>query len=299
MFSCPAYDVAVGPVGSEAARVCDTQHGWVYDYVEQLQPDMVLMSTLAGSVVKLASGTNDASALTEYGDAAAATLTRLAPSVGELVVISPPPANEKPVTECKTPTNAPAACVYEASSLYRSVLDAERTAVAAVPDKARYIDVSPWLCNGGLLPAVHRHDAGVVGRHPPHRPGVGEPRPALRRGAVRRGAGGDGRGGGLSGRSAYSDASGFGDDVVDAADELADVIRLDRDERGDTQLVAAELAVRLGVDDAVGAQRLRDRGRVDAVVEVDRRDDGGAVRGIGDERRGERGCLGPVVQGPG
>ncbi|HWI30267.1 MAG TPA: acyltransferase family protein [Microbacterium sp.] len=152
MFSCPAYDIAVGPVGSEAAKVCDLQHGWVYDYVAQLRPDMVLMSTLAGSVVKLASGTNDATAVTEYQDAAAATLATLSPSVGEIVVISPPPANEKPVTECKTPTNGPAACVYKASALYRSVLDAERAAVATLPEQARYIDVSPWLCNAGSCP---------------------------------------------------------------------------------------------------------------------------------------------------
>ena len=41
-----------------------------------------------------------------------------------------------------------------------------------------------------------------------------------------------------------------------ARDELAHVVGLDRDEGRDAQLVAAELAVGLGVDDAVGAQRL-------------------------------------------
>ncbi|MFX6201692.1 hypothetical protein ABTF50_20040, partial [Acinetobacter baumannii] len=75
------------------------------------------------------------------------------------------------------------------------------------------------------------------------------------------------------------------DRVVDRADEASDVFRLDRDERRDAQLVAAELAIRLGVDDAVRAQTLRDRRSIDRVVEVDRDDDGGAVGGIGDERR--------------
>ena len=37
--------------------------------------------------------------------------------------------------------------------------------------------------------------------------------------------------------------------------ERLDVVRVDRREHGDAQLVAAELAVGLGVDDAVGAQR--------------------------------------------
>ena len=56
----------------------------------------------------------------------------------------------------------------------------------------------------------------------------------------------------------------------------------------DAQLVAPELAVGLGVDDAVGAQRRGDRGGVDLVVEVDRADDERALGRVGDERRRER-----------
>ena len=59
-------------------------------------------------------------------------------------------------------------------------------------------------------------------------------------------------------------------------------------EHRDAQLVAAELAVRLGVDDAVGAQHLGDRGGVDAVGEVDRADDLRALRRVRHERRGVR-----------
>ena len=47
----------------------------------------------------------------------------------------------------------------------------------------------------------------------------------------------------------------------------------------DPQLVAPELAVGLDVDDPVGAQRRRDRGGVDALVEVDRADDQRALGG--------------------
>src|SRR6478609_7395958 len=67
-------------------------------------------------------------------------------------------------------------------------------------------------------------------------------------------------------------------DVVDARRERSDVVGFDRREHADAQLVAAELAVAVGVDDAVGPQR-RAHGRgVDAAVvgagEVDRADDG-------------------------
>ena len=59
---------------------------------------------------------------------------------------------------------------------------------------------------------------------------------------------------------------------------------LDRREHPDPQLVAAELAVGLDVDDAVGAQGRGERGGVDRVVEVDRADDQRALRRVGDER---------------
>ena len=54
-----------------------------------------------------------------------------------------------------------------------------------------------------------------------------------------------------------------------------DVVGLDGREHADAQLVAAELAVAVGVDDAVGPQTARDLRGVDPVVEVDRADDGG------------------------
>ena len=63
-----------------------------------------------------------------------------------------------------------------------------------------------------------------------------------------------------------------------AAVSVCDVARVDRGVHRDPQLVAAELAVGLGVDDAVGAQRLGDRGGVDRLVEVDGADHQRAVR---------------------
>ena len=70
-------------------------------------------------------------------------------------------------------------------------------------------------------------------------------------------------------------------------------------EHGDAQLVATELAVRLGVDDAVAPQHPGDRERVDGVVEVDGGDDAAAHRGLLDERARERARLGPAVEGLG
>ena len=59
------------------------------------------------------------------------------------------------------------------------------------------------------------------------------------------------------------------DDPLDAAGQGGDVVRLDGGEHADAQLVAAQLAVRLDIDDVVGAQRLRDLGGIHLFVEVD------------------------------
>ena len=72
--------------------------------------------------------------------------------------------------------------------------------------------------------------------------------------------------------------------------------RLDGREHADADLVASELAIAVGVDDAVGAQGGGELGGVDAGVEVDRGDDGRALGGVGDEGRRPCGRLGPAVE---
>ena len=87
----------------------------------------------------------------------------------------------------------------------------------------------------------------------------------------------------------------FGE-VVDGVGEGGDVVGLDGREHRDAQLVAAELAVGLGVDDAVGAQRGGDGGGVDVVDEVDGAAHVAALRRLGHERLGERARLRPAVE---
>src|SRR5690606_36974435 len=58
------------------------------------------------------------------------------------------------------------------------------------------------------------------------------------------------------------------DHGIDARGEGLDVGRLDRGEHPDAELVAAELAVAVGVEDAVGAERVADGVGRDRRVEV-------------------------------
>nr|WP_244288007.1 acyltransferase family protein [Cryobacterium flavum] len=129
MFSCPAVNISVAPKNASdaSAATCDDHHSWVYNEVARLSPDLVIMSSLAGSIVRLASGNEGVAALTEWQTATADTITAVQGSTDHVAVLSPPPAST-PFAECKTLTSAPADCTYSPSSLYQKVVATEQGA---------------------------------------------------------------------------------------------------------------------------------------------------------------------------
>ena len=86
------------------------------------------------------------------------------------------------------------------------------------------------------------------------------------------------------------------DHVLDAADELAHVVGFHRREARHAQLVAAELAVGVGVEDVIGPQRPVHRDCIDRVVEVDRAHDVRSLGRVGDERGRPVSGVGPAVE---
>ncbi|MDJ0347962.1 acyltransferase family protein [Cryobacterium sp. PH29-G1] len=154
MFSCPAVNISVAPKNASdaSAAKCDAHHAWVYDEVARLHPDLVVMSSLAGSIVRLASGNEGAAALAEWQTATADTITALRGSTERVAVLSPPPASTA-LAECKTLTSAPADCIYSPSSLYQKVVASEQDAVGQLGDFAQYVNVVPWLCVDDSCPA--------------------------------------------------------------------------------------------------------------------------------------------------
>src|SRR3954451_681322 len=92
-------------------------------------------------------------------------------------------------------------------------------------------------------------------------------------------------------RSRGSDAL---DHVVDAGGQRRDVVGVDGREHADPQLVAAQLAVGLGVDDAVRAEDLGDGGGVERLGEVDGADAHRTLLRVGHERGGVLRLLRPA-----
>jgi len=86
------------------------------------------------------------------------------------------------------------------------------------------------------------------------------------------------------------------DDVVHASQQRRDVLGVDRGEHGDSKLIAPELAVRVGIDHAVGAKDFRDERRVNIVAKIDGADYLAAMGRIAHEGRGEVRRLGPVYK---
>ena len=154
MFSCPAVNISVAPKNASdaSAATCDDHHAWVFDEVARLSPDLVIMSSLAGSIVRLASGNEGAAALSEWQAATADTITSLQGSTDHVAVLSPPPAST-PFAECKTLTSAPADCAYSPSNLYQKVVASEQDAIAQFGNFAQYVNVVPWLCVDNSCPA--------------------------------------------------------------------------------------------------------------------------------------------------
>jgi len=154
MFSCPAVNISVAPKNASdaSAAKCDNHHAWVYGEVARLSPDLVIMSSLAGSIVRLASGNEGAAALAEWQQATTDTITSLQGVAQQVAVLSAPPAST-PFAECKTLTSAPADCIYNPSSLYQKVVESEQKATEQFGDFAQYVNVVPWLCSNDSCPS--------------------------------------------------------------------------------------------------------------------------------------------------
>jgi peptidoglycan/LPS O-acetylase OafA/YrhL len=150
MFSCPAMDVSVSGNTSE---ICDKHHAWVYDEVRASKPDLVIMTSLAGSIVKLRSNADGTAALKEWNTATTDTVGGLMADAGAVVVIAPPPARDS-LLDCKTAISRPSDCISTPSQTYSAFVQSEETAVKTLGGNAHYIESVPWFCVRNNCPSI-------------------------------------------------------------------------------------------------------------------------------------------------
>jgi peptidoglycan/LPS O-acetylase OafA/YrhL len=140
--SCPATSAAVG------TAACASDQERMITFAEEVEPDLIVLSSAQSSVANLSSGSTGSAAMAEWESASTETLIRLEAIGSVVVLISNPPAGADPLA-CATRLSDPKDCVSKISDAWFQKSAAEQA--GARTTGSTYIDTSRWVCNGGDL----------------------------------------------------------------------------------------------------------------------------------------------------
>lgn len=148
---CPAINISVlkdkGADGnSPGYPECDKHHEWVKDYLARLHPDMIIMSSVQESLLRLASGAKGQDAVNAWGQATGETLKEFAPLAAKTVLVGPPPKG-KVLPWCATTINTPKDCIAERTAEQIETQSAEFAAASKAPSNVSSIDTTSWFCD--------------------------------------------------------------------------------------------------------------------------------------------------------
>lgn len=146
---CPAVDVPVlkdRSSGGGAYIECDRHHDWVRDYIAELNPDMLIMSSVQETTQRLASRATGDDAIKEWVSATTSTLAEFAGVAKKVVLLGPPPGGTN-LQMCATTLNTPKDCVATKSVEYDKTQHAVLAAVPPGFPNVSVIDTSSWFCS--------------------------------------------------------------------------------------------------------------------------------------------------------
>jgi peptidoglycan/LPS O-acetylase OafA/YrhL len=151
MEQCPLADVQVNKGDGSPHAACPAFREWTFSRVTELRPDLVLTSAQSGTWNRIGDkSTTEAAKIAEWTAGMNRSLTRLAPSVGETIVLSPPPGS-KNLQDCATTASTPVDCQKSLGDWHqRRVLP---DAKAVTVEGSRYVDVQDWFCANQACPA--------------------------------------------------------------------------------------------------------------------------------------------------
>jgi hypothetical protein len=150
LSDCPFIDSAMStPTDPRRAERCAAGRPQIYDEINRLRPDIVIVSDFEAGITKLASGATGAAAQSEWERGRTESLNRIAPSGAQVVVLSSNPHGKAPA-ECATRVSSPDDCVSKIARIWNEKRDADRAAAATT--KATYVDTSSWFCDSGQCP---------------------------------------------------------------------------------------------------------------------------------------------------
>ncbi|WP_166789437.1 acyltransferase family protein [Cryobacterium sp. TMS1-20-1] len=149
--SCP---IARTDVFDPAARdtvftACASFTDWAQQKVQQLDPDLIILSDSFLSIKRLASQAEGPVAESEWTAAYAAALAEL-PARASKVSLMPPPGAQN-LQSCYTPLSQPGDCIRSIQDDFNLLLRAETS--AATTAGTTFINTQPWFCIDALCPA--------------------------------------------------------------------------------------------------------------------------------------------------
>lgn len=149
MYSCPFIDLQTLMGIPSFAAACPIRRAESLANIEELKPS-VLIITNSYLTQKHPDGTAPIS-LDEYGTALKSYLDKVAPQVGTVALVAPPPA-DKDIRECYSPRTSPKDCVSQVTETWKKRASAEAGWAASVPN-GQWIDTRPLFCVQNSCPA--------------------------------------------------------------------------------------------------------------------------------------------------
>jgi hypothetical protein len=135
--------------GADFTEKCTEHQQWALEQVRRIQPDLIIMSSDANSVVRRVSDATDGEALTEWREGLLATMTALDTVPARMVLLGTPPPGEN-IQQCMTRYNGPPDCLSTISEPTRDFIRTEQEAVAQFRGTAlqvTYLDTQSWFCD--------------------------------------------------------------------------------------------------------------------------------------------------------
>ena len=162
---CPAINIDVKLADGAAHPDCTAFRPLVLAHLKRVRPDMVILSSSADSLYRLASGATGDAAVREWTNDSVSTLSMMSRLAKRVVLLDPPPSMSL-LANCYTPVSVPEDCDSGVEPGYLQMVTAQHRAVAQVRGVI-YPSTLPWFCSrSGLCPVfVGSTPQTVDGRH--------------------------------------------------------------------------------------------------------------------------------------
>ncbi|RBY87408.1 acyltransferase family protein [Blastococcus sp. TF02A-26] len=148
---CPQVPVEVRAYrgGDNFEEKCPQHQVWALEQVRLIQPDLIIMSSAANSLVRLLSDNSGDAALAEWRTGLTTMLASLEAMPARMVVLGTPPPGEN-IQECMTRFNGPQDCVSPIGEETNDFIRVEQETVAQFRGtalQASYVDTRSWFCD--------------------------------------------------------------------------------------------------------------------------------------------------------